>query len=466
MAGHGGGAAALGLGGMPGISAATAGIPAPSMLGELAQAIGQYPEQQRKAQAQEIELKQQQAQLDKTQQDQAMSQMSILARMARANQAWSSDPQFAAKMTQLSKAANIPLPTDPTTGAINLDAIPGSGGMMDMTPTERQAFMQSPESVRRSVWPGEPETAYKMPMYFAPKEMDQIQREFGQTMTEAMKTGDLSGVKAFLAANGPSLDQLEAAGRFSRADLAAMLDDPQFQQHFAPLVQARIADYESLGLSRATRDKVETQMLPQNIKNIQSMITRRGAETQQGEEKVGILRGNLAVQQQNAVSNAVKATAAADDASTKANDYELQLAKYQSAPNALEKAKLDIKLKAASTSLGSANKTYSDIVHQVDTLVSSAKAGTPVADIIGDPNTAGTLANQMKMAKGKIDAAQSTVDSMKGAAQQMQSNHYSAASGTRTTIKDDAPPNRIEKPSKSGRPMYSDDGGKTWYYQQ
>jgi hypothetical protein len=468
MGGHGGGGAgALGLGGIPGISSATAGIPAPSFMGEFGQALAQFPEQQRKAQMEKVELDQAKADADKTKVDNATAQMGLLARMARGNPNWQDDPRIEARLEQLSKDANFPLPRD-ANGRADLNAIPGSGGVTDMTYQERQAAMALPETQRRVAFPGQDEQFYKAPMYVAPKDAAVLQREFTQLLGGVGKPGGYQALKGWIAGNGPAIDQLEAAGLFSRADLVSYLDDPSVQAAMTAQADAKLSQLSALGLSETALANVRNTMLPLQEQNLKSLLTDRNISTQVKVAGVGQRDRQLDIMQQNANSNAAKASAAATTADAAASKAAETWAALQSKPDPVKQAQLKLQLGVAQSQANAAAKEYDALKSTANTILNgigkAAGAMTSTQDksgkiqsylsALGDPSDPSTVAGQMAAAKGKLDHAQATLQQVSDGAKNLAGTTLTNASGHPTTVRD-------ANPSANAQ-SYTDPQGGKW----
>jgi hypothetical protein len=249
--------------------------------------------QKQQVQAGKMQLAADQNAMQQQQLQQMDAQAAYIAKVGRAMNNGDTNPMLAAQLNAWAQKRGLPSPVEAQPDGsfkINFDAVPGSGGMNDLSPADKAAFLAAPEEVRRIQWPGMSDSAYKAPQYIEdPKQRDEISGVYAKLM-EGLGSGKTTPdeVATWL------MTTPGAQSVISVPEAVKQLQDPAFQaETLGPLARAQIQRYANIGLSdkaKAAYENMMTHYLPSlTIARITHMQTQ---------DKVA--EGKLTVDQQNA----------------------------------------------------------------------------------------------------------------------------------------------------------------------
>lgn len=397
------------LGGMnpagPGIA-----LPVPTGWGQVGQ--GFDPQRIAEDQAKKAQADQAKAEAEGAQDKVAADRMAYLARMARANKSYLSDPSFIQQMEKLSKQAKLPSVIDPRTGTINLDAIPGSGSVYDWTPAERKEAASLSPAQKRVLYPGQSKDFLDAPAELSPVEAKALRDDFLKAVMNVSSGGSIESLRLFMMGAGAKLEQ--AMGPDGIEAALHELGSPQSQQLIGQMAQARIGQLAASGFSAQAQAAYREMLTKEKPLEVQSLIDHRtnmDTIAQQREnvyDMATMTRVNTQWAQVQAKSQSLK---------IEEDKARAQIANWQANTNnsgaklALAQAKYG--LDTLKTQAGVQEKLVDSLTKQLDALMQADPR--KAAKLIGmDPDKPGeyipgSLGDQLKQARAALDATQASI---------------------------------------------------------
>jgi hypothetical protein len=300
----------------------------------------------------------------------------------------------------------------------------------------------------------------------------QVGKDFMTIMTNVGK-GVVKGPMA-IAQIRSIVPRAMAAGYDPEDLITALQDDAEV----GPATQASMDKARSAGMSDKALAAYHTMLTVDKPKWMADQI-------RQAEQKIDISAENAQTNRMNAGSRAISANAAATSAAarasnaqvtadnavarttalTKTADARMMDAQTHVKANNLAQARADIvSLNVLRSSL---NTEYNTISRQVDTMIANQKNPNEAGPDIPDPANPGqtipgpSLLDKQKAVKDKLDELTGVIGTTKAAITAGPTTAVRNSMGNGSAVIGKQP---MKSTSKSGKPIFSDDAGKTWHY--
>lgn len=400
-----------------------------SVAGSMFSGVDAGIQQQNQLRAQKMQFDQEKFRMDqqkiKAEQDEenyTLGQLGMFGKMARSNKAFANDPNYIKRMSDLAKKVGIPIQYN-ADGSINLDGIPGSGGVNDFDVPQRKEFLAQTEPQRRALYPGLSDEAYKAP------------RELGAGENTAARNGLQKALHDFSLGNGTvsslSLALTAAQGAYTTSEIDTMIqqiESPDFAAQMGPMVEAKIAEMRAKGIGDAALAAYRKMLTTERPKQIAAQLAhlRNGdaatiRKLDQGDRRLDQNAVKIQNQAAQFAQSLQQRTRQIDANVKRANDLHEKMTRE--ARNPVTNAQASALVRSMATDVGAAEKTYGDLVKQRDTIISSRP--NDANEYLGI-NEDGT--NAPDGIEAKLEAAQASLQAARDASKQLTEQLQSNAS--------------------------------------
>jgi hypothetical protein len=460
------------------------GMVAPTVnpLVQFLQAAGQFPQEQQQSQEEQLKMQQEKQELqqqkflaEQQQQQWGQSQLSTVAKMVRyqslTNPSVVTDPATIANLVAKAKAAGL----DPATfmnpdGSINLDAIPGSGGIHDLDPNK---VGQLTPAQKNAWYPELPESIRNAPQVPTPAEIDQRNKSF----QEAVKSWSSQNwtTDRFVQFVKDNYQNFVSAGIDVDSELQHIQNDPSYRVQVGAAVDAKVQEYKALGLDHtadATYKNMETRFKPLDI---QSEIARRASQNATDQQNANSHSLDASAALKKADAAMVSAQAAARNAKTNMGNMQARLGELQTKQDANTIAAARLALSSAKDNVDSLVKQYDIVSKQYDTAYGTDDPES-VLGSLDDPNS---ILSRMRSLHDQVTAAQKVQTDLNNAINSATNNKAKNVTGNplaslKTTTQTYTPGQTLPGPNgtkvtfkqygPNGQMIVTDQNGKSYYY--